>query len=189
MSSASAGYGPDWKPVSRPALAAWLVFYLLFLIYAARDASGFLAIDNVNLVFHEAGHPLFSWFGYTLMILGGTLGELLVPILIAVYFYRHRETAGVAFASFWFFENFLYIGTYMADARTLALPLVGSGDHDWEILFGQWGLLIHDRDIGGATRTLGWLGMMATMIWLAWMALRRSRASSDFVRDQRAVRR
>ncbi|NDQ57238.1 MAG: hypothetical protein GZ088_09220 [Acidipila sp.] len=165
----------DWKPVSSVALAAWLAFYVFFLIYAAREDSGFLALDYVNLVFHEAGHPLFSWFGYTLMILGGTLGELLVPSLIGIYFYRQGETAGVAFCAFWFFENFLYIGTYMADARTLALPLVGSGDHDWEILFGEWGLLVHDREIGGFTRRIGWLGMVCSMAWLAWMYVRNRR--------------
>jgi len=32
--------------------------------------------------------------------------------------------------SFWFFGNFLYIGTYMADARTSAFPLVGSEQSD-----------------------------------------------------------
>jgi hypothetical protein len=146
----------------------------LFVVYAAGDDTGFLAIDNVNLVFHEAGHPLFSIFGETLMLLGGTLGELLVPFLIAFYFYRRdpRETAGVAFSAFWFFENFLYIGTYMADARNMALPLVGSGEHDWALLFTQWGLLIHDREIGGATRALGWMGMLAAVAWLAWMGLR-----------------
>jgi hypothetical protein len=160
---------PDWKPVSPVAFAAWVVLYLFFLVYAARADGGFLALDYVNLVAHEAGHPLFSWFGETLMILGGTLGELLVPLLIGIYFYRQRETAGVAFCSFWFFENFLYIGTYMADARTLALPLVGSGDHDWETLFGQWGLLVHDRQIGGVTHELGWLGMIGSAAWLAWM--------------------
>lgn len=119
------------------------------------------------------------------MILGGTLGELLVPFLIAIYFYRQGETAGIAFAFFWFFENFLCIGAYMAGARTLSLPLVGSGDHDWEILFGQRGLLIHDRAIGGATRALGWIGMIATMLWLAWMALRPARALPDFASVQR----
>jgi len=56
----------------------------------------------------------------------------------------------------------------MADARAEALPLVGSGDHDWNILFGQWGLLMQDQKIGAATRALGWLGMLATMAWLAW---------------------
>ena len=165
----------EWKPVSRPALVAWLVAYALFLWYAASDTEGFLAIDHVNLVFHEAGHMFFSWFGHTTMILGGTLGELLVPLLIGVYFGLRRETAGVAFAGFWCFENFLYIGTYMADARAMELPLVGVGDtvdHDWNFLFSQWGVLMHDRGIGAATRELGWLGMVAVMAWLIWMHFR-----------------
>jgi hypothetical protein len=104
------------------------------------------------------------------MILGGTLGELLVPLLCGIYFFWQREVTAVAFCSFWFFENFLYIGTYMADARALALPLVGSGDHDWEILFGQWGLLQQDQRVGGTTRAVGWMGMLATITWFAWRA-------------------
>lgn len=165
----------NWKPVSRGALIAWLVAYSLFLWYAARDTEGFLFIDHANLVFHEAGHMFFSWFGHTLMILGGTLGELLVPLMVGIYFGLRRETAGAAFAGFWFFENFLYIGTYMADARAEALPLVGTGetlDHDWNILFSQWGVLLHDTGIGATTRWLGWCGMLAAMAWLAWMHLR-----------------
>ena len=162
----------EWKPLSRRALLAWLVAYALFLWYAARDTEGFLFIDHANLVFHEAGHMFFSWFGYTVMILGGTLGELLVPCGVAVYFLLRRETAGVAFASFWFFENFLYIGTYMADARAEALPLVGSGEHDWNILFSQWGLILQDTRIGATTRWLGWCGMLATLCWLVWMHFR-----------------
>ena len=162
---------PDgvWRRVSGAGLVAWLVFYALFLLHAATNTSGFLILDNVNLVVHEGGHYFFGWFGYTVGILGGTLGELLVPLLIAANFIWRRETAGTAFAAFWFFENFLYVGTYMADARALALPLVGSGDHDWEILFGQWGLLLHDTAIGGATRAFGWLGMLATVAWLIWI--------------------
>src|SRR3989475_12683960 len=115
----------EWRSVSHLALGGWLAFYTLFRLHAATNQSGFLVLDNVNLVAHEAGHLFFRWFGYTATILGGTLGELLVPLLIAGYFFWRRETAGTAFAAFWFFENFLYIGTYMADARTLALPLVG----------------------------------------------------------------
>ncbi len=161
-------YLGDWKPVSRYAGIGWLCAYALFLIYAAVDRSGFLFLDYVNLIIHEGGHFFFSWFGYTITILGGTLAELLVPLLCAAYFFAHRETTGFAFCSFWFFENCPYIGTYMADARTLALPLVGSGDHDWEILFGQWGLLAQDQRIGGTVRAIGWMGMIGTMAWLAW---------------------
>lgn len=158
----------EWKPVSRIAGIAWLAFYALFLLYAYANRPGFLFIDFVNLIIHEGGHFFFSWFGYTITILGGTLGELLVPFLCALYFFFHRETTGFAFSAFWFFENFLYIGTYMADARAQALPLVGSGDHDWDILFGQWGLLVQDEKIGGTTRILGWLGMLAVLAWLAY---------------------
>jgi hypothetical protein len=63
-----------WKPVSRFARIGWRCFYALFLLYAFLDRSGFLFLDYVNLIIHEGGHFFFSWFGYTIMILGGTLG-------------------------------------------------------------------------------------------------------------------
>lgn len=169
--------GIEWKPVSRWVLVAWLVTYGLFLWYAASDTEGFLLIDHVNLVFHEAGHMFFSWFGHTIMILGGTLGELLVPLAVAAYFAVQGETTGVAFSIFWCFENCLYIATYMADARVMELPLVGVGDtidHDWNFLFSHWGVLMHDRDIAGVTRGIGWCGMLAAMAWLTWMHFRKA---------------
>lgn len=161
-------YFGEWQPVSRGVAIAWIVAYVLFLCYALAGRGGFLFIDNANLMIHEVGHPLFGVFGYTIMILGGTLAELLAPLGCAAYFFVKREVPGFAFCMFWFFENFLYIGVYMADARAQALPLVGSGDHDWAILFGQWGLLLQDRKIGYLTRSLGWIGMVAAVSWLAW---------------------
>ena len=172
-------YFGEWKPISRTAGIGWLCFYFLFLVYAARDRSGFLFLDYANLMIHEAGHPFFSWFGYTIMILGGTLAELIVPLLCAVYFFWQREIAGTAFCGFWFFENFSYIGTYMADARAQELPLVGSGDHDWAILFGQWGLLMLDHKIGGAMHAIGWIGMIAVAGWLAWRTYQSARAEEN----------
>jgi hypothetical protein len=173
MSFLEEKFGP-WKPVSRLAGIAWLSFYALFLIYAFTNRSGFLILDHANLIIHEGGH-FFSWFGETIHILGGTLGELIVPLLCAAYFFFQRETTGFAFSVFWFFENFPYIGAYMADARTSVLPLVGSDESDWTILFTQWGLLAQDQKIGGIMRTLGHLGMLVTMAWLA-LRLRRDAA-------------
>ena len=175
----------DWKPVSRPAAIIAIAFYLLFLLYAANNRSGFLFLDFANLAIHEAGHPLFgilggnaqTGFGYTLMLLGGTLLELIVPLGCAAYFCFRRESTGTAFCAFWFFENFLYIGTYMSDARTSALPLVGSGDSDWEVLFTQWKLLLHDTQIAHVTRTLGWLGMLAAVGWFTYRSFRHSSRS------------
>ncbi len=172
-----------WKPTSTVALIAWLIFYSLFLLYALLDRSGFLFIDNANLVVHEAGHLLFSYFGQTLMILGGTIFELFVPFALAISFAYRRQPAGTAFCAFFFFENFLYIATYMADARAQELPLVTVGDadyveHDWFHIFSSMGLLQHDTQIAAFVRILGWLGMLATVAWLAWL-WKRQRATAD----------
>src|SRR3984893_125902 len=166
---------PEWQAISRAGGAAWLVVYLLFLIYALGNSSGFLFPDYVNLMIHEAGHPFFSWGGNTLMLLGGTLGELIVPILCAAFFFYKRQPYGFAFASFWFFENFLYIGTYMADARTSALQLVNGDESDWVILFGQWDLLLDDQKIGHTFRAVGWVGMFVVLCWLGYRTWRGQR--------------
>jgi hypothetical protein len=172
----------DWKAVSRPVAWFALAFYVLFLLYAAFEPSGFLFLDYANLAIHEAGHTLFGifagpdevGFGYTLAILGGTLLELIVPLACAAAFFFRRELTGVAFGLFWLCENLLYIGHYMATARTMDIPLVGSGDHDWEILFTRWSILVHDQQIGHAMQVLGWLGMLATVAWFARRSFERS---------------
>ncbi len=169
----------DWKPASRVAVMCWMGFYVLFMIYAAVNESGFLFIDNANLIVHEAGHLLFSWMGETATLWGGTILQWLVPALLAAYFYFHRQTYGFVFCLFMFFENFLYTATYMADARAQALPLVsvGGGDdagHDWFNIFSSLGLLQHDVAIARVVRVLGWAGMCGSVLWLAG----RLRASS-----------
>ena len=166
----------DWKPVFRPVAWFALALYLLFFLYAYSRHGQFLLLDWVNLAIHEAGHPLFGVFagreevgpGYTLMILGGTLLELIVPFALAVVFFFRREVPGVAFCLFWFFENFLYIGHYMATARTMDIVLVGGGEHDWEVLFTHWNILVHDQQIGQAMNLLGWLGMLLAVAWFAY---------------------
>jgi hypothetical protein len=164
--------GEPWQPVSKPALIAWLIVYALYLIYAARAHGWSLFMDLVFLPIHEGGHLLFGYLGnQTLAVMGGTFLQLFVPLALAVYFVFQRHATGTAFAAFFFFENFLNVGTYMADARAQALPLVnvgGEGIHDWAYLFIKFGLINQAITIGNATRALGWLGMLAVVGWLAW---------------------
>jgi hypothetical protein len=164
--------GEDWRPVPRWAIAAWFLFYVLFMVYAFRMRGEFLFIDSVNLVVHEGGHLLFGWLGPTLGLWGGTILQWLAPLLLAAYFFRERQTAAFAFCMFFFFENWLYTATYMADARAMALPLVTTGDsdfieHDWHAIFSSLGLLRFDTTIAAIVRTLGWAGMLACTGWLA----------------------
>jgi hypothetical protein len=155
----------EWRPVSRWAVLAWLVFFVVFLIYAFSNRGGYLFIDSANLVVHEGGHLLFGWFGRTLGLWGGTILQWLVPLLLAAYFFRERQAAAFAFCMFFFFENWLYTATYMADARAMALPLVTTGDseyveHDWNTIFSSLGLLAYDTRIAAITSFLGWCGML-----------------------------
>jgi len=62
----------------------------------------------------------------------------------------------------------------MKDARAAALPLINGDIGDWTILFGEWNLLPADLKIGQLVRTLGWLGMCATLAWLAYRTHRDS---------------
>jgi len=161
-----------WKPVSKPALVAWLVFYVGFMFYAFSAHGGFLFIDMANLIVHEGGHNLFMWFGPTMHLWGGTLLQWLVPFLLAAYFFNQRETAGFVFCLFFFFENWLYTATYMADARAQVLPLVTTGnaefaEHDFFRIFSDLGVLNYDTTIAGVVRLLGWCGMIAIVIWFA----------------------
>jgi hypothetical protein len=175
------GAGEDWRPISRGAIAAWLIFYLAFLLYAFRMHGGYLFIDSANLVVHEGGHLLFSWGGRTLCLWGGTILQWAVPFLLAAYFFHQRQVAAFVFCLFFFFENWLYTATYMADARAMVLPLVTTGDpdfveHDWNTIFSSLGVLQHDTAIAAVVRTLGWCGMLACVGWLAARARTTSQA-------------
>ena len=166
------GFGQPWKPVSRPVIAAWLVFYVGFIGYAISMQGGMLFIDAANLVVHEGGHNLFAFFGPTLMLWGGTILQWAVPFLLAIYFFYERQVSGFVFSLFFFFENWLYTSVYMADARDQALPLVTTGDpefaeHDFHKIFSSLGVLQYDTRIAAVVRTLGWLGMFACVAWLA----------------------
>lgn len=164
--------GKPWQAVSRPALIAWLLFYLGFLLYAFQAHGRMLFIDLANLIVHEGGHNLFRWFGATLCLWGGTILQWAVPFLLAAYFFAEGQTSGFVFSLFFFFENWLYTATYMADARAQVLPLVTTGDpefaeHDFFRIFSDLGVLPYDTSIAAVVRLLGWCGMVGIVIWFA----------------------
>ena len=81
------------EPVSLPARVGWLAFYGIFLLYALFNKSGYLFIDIVFVPIHEGGHLLFSYFGHALMVAGGTILQLGVPLMLAIYFAFQRQLA------------------------------------------------------------------------------------------------
>ena len=166
----------DWQPVSRAVLLVATAFYLVFLFQARRGGGLAPWMDLVFIPIHEGGHLLFRIFGQFFGIAGGTILQLGVPLMLAAYFLFQRQVQGTAFCIFFFFEQFLPVSTYMADARAQQLPLLTVGDtdyviHDWNYLFGRLGVLAHDTQIAHAVRVTGWMGMIGTVAWMVWRSL------------------
>ena len=149
------------------------------------NAAGESLLHLINLPFHEAGHVFFSPFGRFLHSLGGTLGQLLVPLIcLATLLLKTRDPFGGALCLWWFGENFLDIAPYVNDARAGQLPLVGGnfghsspyGFHDWEYLLTETGLLRYDHLLAKLAYGLGVTVMLTAMAWAATLLYRQIRS-------------
>ena len=118
---------------------------------------GWHFIDNVNLVFHEAGHFIFIFFGHFMNIAGGTIVQLAIPAICSIYFFRQKQYYSAALLLFWLGENFINISIYAADAQTMQLPLLGGDStiHDWNEMLGALNLLGKTALVAGVIRFLG----------------------------------
>lgn len=160
-----------WQNLTRTKLIAFGVGVGLFFLLVSCSEPGFLILlDHANLLFHEAGHVLIGCSSTQLEPYGGTIGQLVFPCALAVSFWRKGQALSLAAACIWFFENWLNIARYMADARKLELPLVGGGDHDWNTIFQRWDVLQYDAQIAGSVRLLAFMGIAAACVWVFWLA-------------------
>ncbi len=128
----------------------------------------------VNLPFHEAGHLIFRPFGEFMTSLGGSLGQLLIPLVcLVVFLIKTRDTFAAAFALWWFGENFLDLAPYINDARSLSLPLLGGntgrtspyGFHDWEFILKKLGWIQYDHTLAYWAHLLGCVLMIFALVW------------------------
>src|SRR4051812_24863367 len=91
----SAALPDPTRNVVRVARAAGLVILIAWTWQFARlgvsEAVGASMLHMPDLVFHEAGHVIFGFFGRFLTVLGGSLLQCLVPIILAVAFLRQRN--------------------------------------------------------------------------------------------------
>jgi len=118
--------------------------------YWVTNRGEFGLLDSADLVIHEAGHFFFSLFGRFIYTLGGTLMQIILPSIIASYFFRNNYRTGVQFGLLWLGQNFINISVYAADAQARKLPLIGGNKvyHDWHYLLGEIGILQYDYLVG-----------------------------------------
>ena len=170
-----------WEPVTKVRLLGFGIGVGAFMLLLFRSEPGFVfLLDHANLLFHEAGHPIVGFLSSRLEPYGGTMGQLVFPIILAAGFWRKGHPVGFAASGIWFFENFFNIARYMADARMMRLPLLGGGDHDWNTIFFRWNLLSYDTSIAAGLRFAAWIGITAICAWIVLLAWR-SRAGQPAV--------
>ena len=171
-----------WPSPNGIQTAIFTMCALAFWAYVLTSKDGFLGIlDTFNLLVHEAGHIIFMPFGHTLYFMGGSLLQCIMPAAFCVSFWRTRQPAGFAVSGIWLGQNFLNVARYIADAKEMALPLLGGGLHDWNTLLGGTFLLRYCRVLGGALALLGWITMIASATWYVWLYWRcRPGASTHF---------
>ncbi len=110
----------------------WLIFIAWGLSFVMMDFRsneiGQSWFHNVNLVFHEAGHVIFTLLGRTMAILGGSLFQVLVPLaLMFACLVVNKDSFGASICLWWVGQSLMDIAPYIADARALRLPLLGGG--------------------------------------------------------------
>jgi hypothetical protein len=171
--------------------ALYALFVVWGLYFVALDLNGNEIgesfMHRVNLVFHEAGHVLFMPFGHFMMVLGGTLGQLLMPaIAAAVLLLKQRDAFGASIGLWWLGQSVMDVAPYINDARDLRLMLLGGGTgrdrpgmHDWENILLDLGLIEHERTLALAADRLGEALLLAALAWGAAVLYRQHQALSS----------
>ncbi len=139
-------------------------------------------LDSLDLAIHETGHLLFGFAGETLMLLGGTLFQLVIPAAFVVALWRAGDRHGATIPLWWMGQNCWNISVYVRDARAQELPLVGGGEHDWAILLANWDWLSHDQELGDAVHLVGVVLYVLAIIG-GWSFLRQNTQASGAAKN------
>lgn len=168
-----------------------IVFVALFLwgwrcVFSPIESNyvGESFLHLVNLPFHEAGHVFFGVMGNKfLTTLGGSIGQVLVPVVcVLVLLLKTRDAFGASVALWWCGESLMDLAPYINDARALKLILLGGvtgGEvedyHDWEYLLRSLGWLRYDHVLAGIVHAVGIGVLLASFLWGGYMLFRQYR--------------
>jgi hypothetical protein len=160
--------------MNSPSIHYWkligFAFCAIYIFSSALHSSTWHFIDGVDLIIHEAGHPIFSVFGQTIGILGGTLMQIIVPLAFVIYFWLQTKYFETSIVMLWLGQSAINSSVYIADAFNKQLPLLG-GDasiHDWNYLLGHFGVLDHATGISQSVYTLGFVILIAAVVLVIW---------------------
>lgn len=149
------------------AFVVWGGYFITAGVNWEKIGSSFM--HNINLPFHEFGHIFFMPFGDFMMILGGSLFQVLLPLaLMCVFVFKQRDTFAGSIMLWWCGQSFIDVSPYIADAEYRALPLIGGGgeeSHDWGNLLTMMNALDSTQAIANCSFGIGALLIIAALLW------------------------
>lgn len=171
--------GPN---VPKLILAVILSIYFLSIAYAPMNGS---FLDMVDLPIHEAGHVLFRIFGEFMMIAGGSLFQVLVPLIFVGYFIWQRSFYSAAIVSLWVGQSILNVWVYASDAIVMQLVLTSGftgsegSFHDWNYMLEYFGLLGSTKTVAGILRFSGTAVIITSAAWSVYFSFLPTPATDD----------
>ena len=160
-------------------LAVWSVFLFGYDYRTGEMGSSFM--HDILLPIHEAGHVLFRPFGNFMMILGGSLFQIVLPLAIGIAFIaKNRDNFGAAVGFWWASVSLVDLSPYIYDALHPQLILLGGrtgedGPHDWIYLLLNLGQLGNAQRWGAFAHALGGALMLLTLLWGAFILVQQNR--------------
>jgi hypothetical protein len=157
-----------------------------YFIYYATTYTQWHFIDSVNLIFHEAGHTMFYFFGQFISVAAGSGMQIALPLLFTAYFYYRGDKTSSALCLMWAGQNILNVSVYAKDAIGMQLELLG-GDaviHDWNYLLSTLNVLQYAPQISAALYSLGMVTIIGSIGWAIYAVTRTSPNASTQVIEE-----
>ncbi len=153
----------------------WKFIQMDFVINPFQINRSFM--HKVDLVFHEAGHVIFMPFGRFMSILGGSLLQLLMPLIVLFTFLiKNHNPFAASVGLWWTGQNLIDLAPYIDDAIDQKLILLGGrtgadapGNHDWGNIFIELDMLEKHRQIASFADNSGTIIILLAIIWGAYI--------------------
>ena len=145
----------------------------IFIRYPYVQVPG---VSDINFFIHEFGHILaMDSSSLLLLASSGTIFELLLPTIFTIYMFLRGRYLESAFFLCWLGTNLSYVGIYMMDTikRTMPMSQIFGPDskHDWEVIFGHYGVTMYAIDIGDLVLRSSQLMMCFACAYVGWLLL------------------
>ncbi|MCJ7839286.1 MAG: hypothetical protein MUP61_08770, partial [Burkholderiales bacterium] len=130
----------------------------------------------IVLPIHEAGHLLFIPFGHFMSVLGGSLLQVLLPLVLMASFVfgfggSRRDNFAASVMLWWAAVSIIDLAPYIWDAFDPKLILLGgktgaeSDGHVWQNILGDLGMIRRAHLVAGIAHTLGLVLMLGANTW------------------------